>query len=225
MAKGDYIPEGDANFDTWVDNFVKYVVSNAASLGLTAAEVTELQTLYNRWKISYPAHINAKNASKSATKNKVATKDEFEVLTRRVVRKIQARPETTNSQRENMDIPVKDVIRTILSEEIILSVPPPQIDVLCTAPKQVKIDWYPSPVGTDSSAKPKGIDGVIIWYAEGGIPTDEKEWRFLAMDSNSPHIHNVGNDATVTLAYKAQWFDKRKRRGSFCDPVIVAVTP
>jgi hypothetical protein len=57
------------------------------------------------------------------------------------------------------------------------------------------------------------------------IPTDKKQWRFLTMDTNSPYIHNVKNDTTITMAYKAQWFDGKMRMGPFCQPVIVAVTP
>ncbi|HAH31730.1 MAG TPA: hypothetical protein DCL44_05385 [Elusimicrobia bacterium] len=99
------------------------------------------------------------------------------------------------------------------------------IKALCTGPKTVRIDWSPSHDSGDSAALPKGIDGVAIWVADGGIPSTKDKWRFLALDTNSPYIHNVRNDMTVTLAYKAQWFDKKKRMGPFGDPVIVAVTP
>jgi hypothetical protein len=118
----------------------------------------------------------------------------------------------------------KDISPTPLSDQIVLTTPPPIIEAKCTGPKTVRIDWYPTQAPGQSEALPQGIDGVNIWVAEGGIPSDESQWRFLAMDTNAPYIHNVANDTTVTLAYKAQWFDKRKRMGPFCNPVVVAVT-
>ena len=118
----------------------------------------------------------------------------------------------------------KDTQPTPLSEQIVLTTPAPVIKAKCTESKTVRIDWYPDQAPGQSEALPHGIDGINIWVAEGGIPSDESQWRFLAMDTNSPYIHNVANDVTVTLAYKAQWFDRRKRMGPFCDPVVVAVT-
>ncbi len=36
----DYIPPSDADFDVWLQNFVDYVVANAAALGASPAQVT-----------------------------------------------------------------------------------------------------------------------------------------------------------------------------------------
>jgi len=119
----------------------------------------------------------------------------------------------------------KDTQPTPLSEQIVLTTPPPVIQAKCTGPKTVRIDWYPTQAPGESEALPQGIDGVNIWVAEGGIPSDESQWRFLAMDTNSPYIHNVGNESSATMAYKAQWFDRRKRMGPFGSPALVAVTP
>ncbi|MCK4307022.1 hypothetical protein KAW50_02215 [candidate division WOR-3 bacterium] len=223
MAK-DYVPEKDSDFNSWQKSFVDYIIANASALVVSTSEKNKLVSLRNSWKTDYLNHLTAQNAAKGATETKEETRDSYETAIRQLTRKFQARAETTDSQREGLGITVPDRIRTPLSEQIVQSESPPKVKARCTSPKQVRIDWYPSQVGTDSGAKPKGIDGVAIWYAEGGIPTDNALWRFLALDTNSPYIHSVGNNATVTLAYKAQWFDKRKRMGAFGNPVTVAVT-
>jgi len=123
-----------------------------------------------------------------------------------------------------LGITVPDLTKTPLSEQIVLTTPPPIIEAKCTGAKTVRIDWYPTQAPGESEALPQGINGVSIFVAEGGIPSDESQWRFLALDTNSPYVHNAGNDSTVTLAYKAQWFDRRKRMGPFGNPVVVAVT-
>ena len=219
-----YIPQSDPGFDAWQNNFVTYVNANASALGITPAEVAELIGTRVAWNTSYSMNITAHNAARGATEAKDNSRDAHESVIRKLTKKVQAREETTDVQREALDITVPDTTRTPLSEQIVLTEPPPRVEAICTAPKQVRVDWYPTPVDTESEAKPQGIDGVAIWYAEGGIPADESGWRFLALDTNSPYVHNVGNDETVTLAYKSQWFDRRKRMGPFCDPVTVAVT-
>lgn len=224
MARKGYIPGPDGDFNTWQDNFVNYVNTNWSALGISTSEKTELTGTRIGWNTNYANHITAKNAARGAAETKDDSRDTHETVIRQLTKKIQARKETTDAQREALGITVPDTTLTPLSEQIVLNEPPPVIEGVCTAPRQVRLDWRPSVVGTDSEAKPQGIDGVAIWYAEGGIPTDESLWRFLALDTNTPYVHNVGNTGSVTIAYRAQWFDRRKRMGPFGNPVTVAVT-
>ncbi len=223
MAK-DYIPGPDGDFNSWQEIFVNYVVANSMALGISMSEKTELLDSKMGWETNYLTHMNSQNKAKGDTELKDDFRDTHESTIRKFTKKIQARPETTDAQREACGITVPDTTLTPLSENIVLTEPPPVIKPTCTAPKQVIIKWYPDQTVTDSEAKPQGLDGVAIWYAEGGIPSEESGWRFLALDTNTPYVHNVGNDASVTIAYKAQWFDRRKRMGPFCDPVTIAVT-
>jgi hypothetical protein len=219
------IPRSNSYFNTWQQNFVSKIVANPADFGLSPAEASELQDAFSDWNSHYSEHITAHNEAKKARELKDSAKNRLESVSRILKKKIQADPGVANTKRELLDITVTDKIRTPLSERIIQDTTPPVIQALCTAPKTVRISWYPSQVGTDSEALPEGIDAVAIWVAFGGIPADNSIWRFLAMDTKSPYVHNVENNTTVTLAYKAQWVDRKKRMGPFGDPVIVAVTP
>ncbi len=223
MAR-NYIPRRDGDFNSWQNNFVSYVITNATALGISMSEKTDLIGTRIGWNTNYANSVTAQNAAKGAVETKNDSRDTHESKIRQLTKKVQARPETTDGQREGMGITVPDTTPTPLSENIVLAEPPPVIKPICTAPKQVTIKWYPDQTVTDSEAKPQGLDGVAIWYAKGGIPTDDAEWRFLALDTNTPYVHNVGNTESVTIAYKAQWFDRRKRMGAFCDPVTIAVT-
>ena len=220
-----YIPRPDSAFNTWQANFVAKVTANPAAYGLTPADVADLAASSTGWQASLTASITAKNASKGANAAKSESRKVYESKLRSLTNKIQAQPTTTDVRREELAITRPDRTLTPLAELIIQTEPTPVIKALCTGPKTVRIDWSPSHDSGDSAALPKGIDGVAIWVADGGIPSTKDKWRFLALDTNSPYIHNVKNDMTVTLAYKAQWFDKKKRMGPFGDPVIVAVTP
>ena len=224
MGGKNYIPGPDGDFDTWQNNFVNYVIANSMALGISMSEKDELVGTRIGWNTNYANSVTAKNAARGAVESKEDSRDTHESKIRQITKGVQARPETTDAQREGMGITVPDTTPTPLSEQIVLNESPPVLEAVCTAPGQVRLDWRPSVVGTDSEAKPQGIDGVAIWYAEGGIPTDIAEWRFLALDTNTPYTHNVGNAESVTIAYRAQWFDRRKRMGPFGNPVTVAVT-
>ena len=220
----NYIPGPDGDFNTWQAVFVDYVIANSMALDISMSEKAELVGTRTDWEYHYLTHMNSQNKAKGDTELKEDFRDAHESKIRQFTKKIQARPETTDAQREGLGVTVPDTTPTPLSENIVLAEPPPVIKPICTAPKQVTIKWYPDQTVTDSEAKPQGLDGVAIWYAKGGIPTDDAEWRFLALDTNTPYVHNVGNTESVTIAYKAQWFDRRKRMGAFCDPVTIAVT-
>ena len=220
----DFLPRMDGAFHPWFKNFCDRIIANPAAYGVLPADLADLTAVYTAWQTDYPAHITAQSTARAAAEKKDDTRDEAESVARRLAKLIQARKATTNAQREELGITVADTTKTPLSDQIVLTTPPPIIEVKCTGPKTVRIDWYPTQAPGESEALPQGIDGVNIWVAEGGIPSDESQWSFLAMDTNSPYVHNAANDVTVTLAYKAQWFDRRKRMGPFCTPVVVAVT-
>ncbi len=44
MASKDYVPRNDNEFTTWLDNFSKKLPTYATPLGITAAQVTQVQT-------------------------------------------------------------------------------------------------------------------------------------------------------------------------------------
>jgi len=225
MPGKDFLPKTKGGFNLWQANFVAKVVLTPEAYGLLAVDVANLAAYSAAWQTSLATLTVAQNASKGAAETNDEDMDVLGSEIRNLTKRIQARRETTDAQKEGLGITVADTTRTPISEQIVLAEPPPIIEAKCTGPKTVRIDWYPSQAPGESEALPQGIDGVGIWVATGGIPTDPALWQFLALDTNSPYIHNVRNAATVTLAYKAQWFDRRKRFGPFCNPVVVAVTP
>lgn len=166
--------------------------------------MAELNAAYTDWETDYPAHQTAQSSARAAAEKKNNTRDTAEVVIRRIAKFIQSRKETTNQHREELRITVPDLTRTQLSAQVVLSTPPPVLQAVCTGPKFVRLDFYPTQSPGQSEALPEGMLGAEIFVAEGGIPSDESQWVALAMDTNSPYVHNVANDVTVTMAYKAQ---------------------
>jgi len=59
----DYIPQRDAEYNTWITNFQFYVAAHAAELGLTPAQALEVLNAKTIWALSYSAHIAAREAA------------------------------------------------------------------------------------------------------------------------------------------------------------------
>jgi hypothetical protein len=74
----DYIPASDAEFDAWQQNLVNYVVANAATLGVSPAEVTSIQGFNGSWGTKYPASSTATAAANAATQEKNDCRSDYE---------------------------------------------------------------------------------------------------------------------------------------------------
>ena len=224
MPGKDFISKRDGDFHPWFKNYHDRIVADPPRYGVSASDLAKLTAAYADWQVKYPAHTTAQSSARAAADDKDISRDGAEVVIRRTSKLIQAREETTSVHREELGITVPDTTRTPLSAQVVLSTPPPVLHAVCTGPKFVRIDFYPTQAPGQNEALPEGMIGAEIYAAEGGIPSDESQWVALAMDTNSPYVHNVANDVTVTMAYKARWMDLRGRKGPFGNPVVVAVT-
>jgi len=220
----DYIPASDSLFDEWARNFSETCGTHVAELGLSPQDMMSISSAYMEWQSAYVSHQNARNAARGATEDKDEERDDAEELFRRFTRVIQARPETTDSLREALGITVPDRTKTLLAAQMVLANEPPLLLVDHSLRGQTTIHFGPNPSNERENALPQGMRGGKIWYHIGGLPETEDEWRWLADDTNSPYTHIIGGAEAVTIAYRAQYFDRRMRLGPFGDPVVVTIS-
>jgi len=161
-----------------------------------------------------------KRRKKGAAETKNEARDAAEEVFRRYTKVIQARPETTDAQREALGITVPDRTLTALSAGMVLPTPAPLVWVDHAQRGQTIVHFGPNPSNERQNALPQGLRGAKIWYHIGGVPENEDDWRWLADDTNSPYTHIIGGAEPVTIAYRAKYFDRRMRLGPFGDPVV-----
>jgi len=220
----DYIPASDSLFDEWARNFSEICITYAAELGLSPGDVSSIESAYHDWQLGYVNHQNARNAARGAAEHKDEQRDNAEEIFRRFTKIIQARPETTDSHREALGITVPDRTRTVLAAQMVLANEAPLLLVDHSLRGQTIIHFGPNPSNERENALPQGMSGGKIWYHVGGLPESLDEWRWLADDTNSPYTHIIGGAEPVTIAYRAQYFDRRMRLGPFGDPVVVTIS-
>ena len=219
----DFIPSPDEAFDDWFAIFQAYIAANFAALGLTPAEALDVQTLKINWSLGYSNVLTIKNTYQAA----VEAKDERRALAeegiRRITKKIQARPETTDAQREFLGITVPDRIPTPLDPEKILLHPAP-LHLVKPGRGQAELHFGPDPGNENSNALPDICRAVRIFRAAGGVPADVSGWVFVAEISHSPYVDVFLNSQPITVSYRFQYVDRLGRPGPFSDPVTVAVS-
>ena len=219
----DFIPDPDAEFDTWFAAYMTYAVANAAALGLTPAEALEIQTAKINWSLGYSNVVVTKNAYQAAVEGKDEKREAAEVVIRKITGKIQARPETTDPQREGLGITVPDRIPTPLDPEKILLHPAP-LHLVVPHRGQVVLHFGPDPGNENSNALPEICRAVRIFRALGGVPEKASGWSFGAEISHSPYVNVLGNSQPETVSYRFQYVDRLGRPGPFSDPGTVAVS-
>jgi len=218
-----YIPRPDDAFDTWFAAYQQYVAANFAALGLTPAEALDVQTAKINWSLGYSNVVVTKNAYQAAVEVKDEKREDAEVVIRRITGKIQARPETTDAQREGLGVTVPDRIPTPLDPEKILQHPPP-LHLAKPLRGAVELHAGPDPGNENSNALPEIARAIEIVRAAGGVPADASGWVHVAEISHSPYTDVLGNSQPVTVSYRFRYVDRMGRPGLWSDPVTVAVS-
>jgi len=219
----DFIPSPDAEFDDWFQKYQLYAVAHAVELGLTPAEALDVQTAKINWSLSYSNHLGAHDAARAAAEVKDEKREAGEDVIRRITKKVQARPETTDAQREGLGVTVPDRIPTPLDPEKILLHAPP-LHLVAPHRGQVVLHFGPDPANENSNALPEICRAVRIFRAAGGVPADAVSWIFIAEISHSPYVDVLANSQPITVSYRFQYVDRLGRPGPFSDPVTVAVS-
>jgi len=220
----DYIPKPDAEFEEWFAGFLAYCVAHQAELGLTPADILEIQVAKVTWSVAYSQHLAAQNAAEGATETKEEKRDTGEAVIRKFVKIIQARPGVSDANREGLGITVRDTTLTPLSEDIVRTTPAPRLELDWSKRGQVIIHFGPNPGDERNNGLPQGIKGAKLWFCYG-VPTDANAvWTWLADDTHSPYLHAVPSGTSLTITYRAQYFDRRMRLGPFGDPVTATIT-
>ena len=212
----DYIPASDADFDVWSKNFVDYVVANAATMGITPAQVTSLQGGQTDWGAKYPASITKQAEAFSATQAKNDARGEYEDLVRSLVGMVQANPSVTDPQRQALGITVRSTTRTANSAPA--SRPVATIDISQRLQHTINFSDESTPT---SRAKPDGVQGCEIWMKVGEpAPAGPSDVHYLALDTRTPYVVRFdAADAGKTAYYMLRWMSTRGETGPWSTTV------
>lgn len=216
----DYIPAADAEFNAWQVNFVNYANANLAALGLTAADMTPIDTAQGEWETAYPAHVTAVASAESARAEKDATRAGYVTLVRALVRRLQASPQVDDAERAALGI-------TVPGQNPIPVGPPasaPISSIECSGRLQHKINFVDQNTPT-RKAKPAGVLGAEIWCKVGSpAPTDASQLVFLGLCTRTPFVADFdGADGGQMAYYWLRWVNGQGEKGPWGEQVNATI--
>src|SRR5436190_3945083 len=217
----DFIPDGEEDFNNFINTFVNYVSAHAVNLGVPPATATALSNALLVWTDSLAAHDTAQIAATSARTTKDSARDALTIITRTAARSIQANPTVTDEVRTLMGLPIHDDSRT--RPPVPTTKPVGQVDT--SQRLQHTIHWRDESM-PNSKAKPIGVRGAEIWVFIGPTPpSDPAQAKFVALDTASPYllVHEAA-DAGKLAHYLLRWMNTRGEAGPWSETISATIT-
>ncbi|MCA1558591.1 MAG: hypothetical protein LC731_08645 [Acidobacteria bacterium] len=217
----DYIPSGDADFNTWQQNFLTTLNGAPAAFGLTAADIAPLTDKQTTWTQAYNANSTAQASAKAASQAKEAARDDYEKALRSIARRVQSNNQVTNEQRALLNLTVPTGARTPTGAPT--TRPVPQVDTSQRLRHAVSFADEATP---SSRARPDGVMGCEIWVKVGDpAPVDATQLQFLGLDTSTPYVATYGGDAAgKTAYYMLRWVNSKGEYGPWSQTVSATIT-
>jgi hypothetical protein len=186
MAKSkDYIPRGDAEFNTWFKNLTQYIGvkcggSTPEWTHIPSPARTELNNAYADWYTYFAATLKPHTKAETTEKNDARKRAEKAI--RPFVKQYLRFKPVSNGDRDNMGIPNYDETRT--SHDTVAERVEFYLDV--QGIRQVKARF--KVLGAEGRAKPSGYDGaVVVWGVLDKPPAEPEDLPNHKLASRTPY--------------------------------------
>ncbi len=217
----DYLPSPDGDFLLWEQTFLTYASANLVALGLVAGDLTPIAIARDAWEAAYMDNDAKQAAARAARQAKDDQRATFEAGIRALVRRLQASPAVSDTERKALGITVRD--GTLTPAAAAATRP---VGVVSTAQRlRHEIRFFDEATPT-RKAKPAGVLGCEIWVKVGGAaPADERECAFLTLDTASPYVvEYTGADANKIAYYMLRWATPRGDKGPWSETIAATIT-
>jgi hypothetical protein len=221
----DYVPASDHEFKDWTNHFMSYLSARVADLGLVPGDQAPTASALMTLGDAYMAMSSAEMAVQIAAQAKKDARATAETAIRALVRRLQASPAVSDTERAALGITVRDTTPTIHSATSAPALASRPVGVVDTSQRlQHTLSFYDSAT-PKSHAKPKGVMGCEIFVKIGGpAPADPSECTFLALDTASPYLAAyAGADANKMAHYLLRWATNAGDKGPWSGTVSATI--
>jgi hypothetical protein len=196
----DYIPKPDREAQARMSSILVAMAAAPADYGLTAVEVSALQSKLD----DFSAALDAADAAKSAAQIAVSAKDNaratLEAAFRPAVQRIQVNPAVTDASRTTAGIPVRDTVRTVSSPVV-------PVDLVATGDAS----------GFNSLKWKSGGNAGGVQYVVEGKAGSAPDFSLVDVTSATTFKHTG-----VTVGQQIQYRIKARRGAAISTPSNVA---
>jgi hypothetical protein len=177
----DFIPKRESDLVTWSNTFSEGLTALNTQVGVSAALATEYAGLNTTWLTKYNAYQNDSTNSTTARIEKSEAKKALIAKARLLAGIAQRHPATTNAQRAELGITVKDVEPTPLPI-------PGQAQALVKGVNGKKVTTRViDPANPTRRGRPAGVQGIHVYSHVGETyPPDLRDYDFQGAVTRSP---------------------------------------
>jgi hypothetical protein len=218
-----YIPRPDGNFAAWANHYYDAVEKWYSVQGFDKDLLAALKKALDTWNAQYPAHVSAQQRAEAARQAKDQARSELEREIRPVTNFVQGYPKTTNADRAEMGITVRDTSPS--------PAPAPSSRPLALVESGQRLTHQLRLVDESTPtrrARPAGVLGAEVWVklvdADSPAPTDPAALTFLTMTTRpSFRAEFKAGEGGKTAVYMARWVNTRGEKGPWSEITTATV--
>lgn len=218
-----YMPRPDGNFSAWANHYFEAVKKFYDAQGFDPNDLKPLEEALEAWNKDYPAHVAAQQRAEGARQAKDAARVALEKEVRPVTNFVQGYPKTTNADRAEMGITVRDTSPT--------PAPAPSSRPLALVESGQRLTHQLRLVDESTPtrrARPAGVLGAEVWVklvdADSPAPTDPAALTFLTMTTKpSFRAEFKAGEGGKTAVYMARWVNTRGEKGPWSEVTTATV--
>ena len=218
-----YIPRPDGDFAAWANHYYEAVKKFYDAQRFDPTDLKPLETALENWNKDYPAHVAAQQRAEGARQAKDAARAALEKEVRPVTNFVQGYPKTTNADRAEMGITVRDTSPT--------PAPAPSSRPLALVESGQRLTHQLRLVDESTPtrrARPAGVLGAEVWVklvdADSPAPTDPAALTFLTMTTKpSFRAEFKAGEGGKTAVYMARWVNTRGEKGPWSEITTATV--
>ncbi len=225
MARGssNYIPRPDGNFSAWAQHYYDAVEKWWSVNGFDDSELEPLKDALALWAAAYPAHVAAQQRAEGARQAKDAARAALEKEVRPVTNFVQGYPKTTNADRAEMGITVRDTSPT--------PAPAPSSRPLALVESGQRLTHQLRLVDESTPtrrARPKGVQRAEVFVAltEPGLPAPANpgEYRYIGSVTRGETTLSFESDKGGLQAhYLSRWVSTSGANGPWSETASATV--
>lgn len=216
----DYIPAGDQDLDAWLENYDTKITATPTAYGLVAGDATALATLVTDFQsklaiCSVPSTRTAVTIqAKDTARQAVVTK------ARALAAIIQADPDTTNLQRAELGLTVRDEFPTAVGPPI--TKPVVNVEDIGNLQHVLRVRDEATPL---SNAKPVGAHGAEVYVLYGEVAPASlagMTYKGITTTALTTVVHDVAEKGK-TAWFRLRWLNPTGQPGPISDEVSATV--
>lgn len=209
----DFLPSRDQDLSAWADNFDVKITATPTAFGLTAGQAT----VFHGLALDFSTRLATATAPATRTKGTIQAKDisraALRASARSLAKIVNAYPATTNAQRADLGLTIRDVVPS----PVPVPATQPVVSIDGTGGGQCALRLADETTPT-KKAKPNGVSAAVVFGKIGPAteapPVTPDDAKFFAVATRTATTINLpAGSAGKTLWVLAQWMNDRGQLG------------